>query len=95
MTAKRSLYRPCRTIGTPQDRIFISCWKNTDHIGDLLQELHPTPAVCGLPKEEAFRFIPDNEGYDRSYYSGFTGWLDTEGAYRYLRQSALHGNKAG
>jgi 2-succinyl-5-enolpyruvyl-6-hydroxy-3-cyclohexene-1-carboxylate synthase len=50
-----------------------------DHIGDLLQELHPTPAVCGLPKEEAFRFIPDNEGYDRSYYSGFTGWLDTEG----------------
>ena len=35
--------------------------------------------VCGLPKEEAFRFIPDNEGYDRSYYSGFTGWLDTEG----------------
>ena len=53
--------------------------KNTDHIGDLLQELHPTPAVCGLPKEEAFRFIPDNEGYDRSYYSGFTGWLDTEG----------------
>ena len=36
--------------------------KNTDHIGDLLQELHPTPAVCGLPKEEAFRFIPDNEG---------------------------------
>ena len=53
--------------------------KNTDHIGDLLQELHPTTAVCGMPKEEAFRFIPDNEGYDRSYYSGFTGWLDTEG----------------
>ena len=53
--------------------------KNTDHIGDLLQELHPTPAVCGLPKEEAFRFILNNEGYDRSYYSGFTGWLDTEG----------------
>lgn len=53
--------------------------KNTDHIGDLLQELHPTPAVCGLPKEETFRFIPENEGYDRSYYSGFTGRLDTEG----------------
>lgn len=53
--------------------------KNADHIGDLLQALHPTPAVCGLPKEEAFRFIADNEGYDRRYYSGFTGWLDTEG----------------
>ena len=53
--------------------------KNTDNIGNLLQELHPTPAVCGLPKEDAFRFILENEGYDRSYYSGFTGWLDTEG----------------
>ena len=53
--------------------------KNTDNIGNLLQELHPTPAVCGLPKEDAFRFILENEGYDRSYYSGFIGWLDTKG----------------
>lgn len=53
--------------------------KNTDNIGNLLQGLHPTPAVCGLPKEDAFRFILENEGYDRSYYSGFIGWLDTEG----------------
>lgn len=53
--------------------------KNTDNIGNLRQELHPTPAVCGLPKEDAFRFILENEGYDRSYYSGFIGWLDTEG----------------
>ena len=30
---------------------FFFLLKNTDHIGDLLQELHPTPAVCGLPKE--------------------------------------------
>ena len=53
--------------------------KDTGGLGNLLQELHPTPAVCGLPKEEAFRFIQDNEGYDRSYYSGFIGWLDPEG----------------
>ncbi|WP_455674954.1 isochorismate synthase [Phocaeicola sp.] len=52
--------------------------KNTDHLGDFIQELHPTPAVCGLPKEDAFRFILENEGYDRSYYSGFIGWLDPE-----------------
>ena len=37
------------------------------------------PAVCGLPKEEAYRFILDNEGYDRRYYSGFIGWLDPDG----------------
>lgn len=47
-----------------------------DKLGDLLSLLHPTPAVCGLPKEEAYRFILENEGYDRRYYSGFVGWLD-------------------
>lgn len=43
--------------------------------GKLLNALHPTPAVCGLPKEKAFQFIVDNEGYDRRYYSGFIGRL--------------------
>lgn len=52
--------------------------KNGDRLGELLQELHPTPAVCGLPKEEAFEFILENEGHERSYYSGITGWLDPE-----------------
>lgn len=40
---------------------------------DMLQLLHPTSAVCGLPKEPALRFILSHEGYDRSYYSGFLG----------------------
>lgn len=48
-------------------------------LGDLLKLLHPTPAVCGLPKEEAYRFIIENEGYDRKYYSGFIGWLNPQG----------------
>lgn len=47
--------------------------------GDLLALLHPTPAVCGLPKERAHAFILENEGYDRSYYSGFIGWMDPRG----------------
>lgn len=42
-------------------------------VGDLLQALHPTPAVCGLPKEEAFRFILAHEHAPRRYYSGFMG----------------------
>jgi isochorismate synthase len=44
-------------------------------IGDLLHALHPTPAVCGLPKEKARQFILQNEHHDRSYYSGFMGPL--------------------
>ncbi len=50
-----------------------------DRLGSLLALLHPTPAVCGLPKEEAYRFILDHEGYNRRYYSGFIGWLDPAG----------------
>ncbi len=45
-------------------------------LGSLLQALHPTPAVSGLPKEEAFQFIQDHEGYDRRYYTGFLGMLN-------------------
>lgn len=52
---------------------------DTGKLGDLLKQLHPTPAVCGLPKEETYRFILKNEGYDRRYYSGFIGWLDPKG----------------
>ncbi len=44
-------------------------------IGALIEQIHPTPAVAGLPKQEALRFIGQEEGMDRSYYSGFLGTL--------------------
>lgn len=40
---------------------------------DLLELLHPTPAVCGIPKEKALKWISNNEDYDREYYAGFIG----------------------
>ncbi len=51
-----------------------------DRLGDLLLALHPTPAVCGLPKHEAFDFIVRNEHTPRRYYSGFMGPLGIGGA---------------
>jgi isochorismate synthase len=42
----------------------------------LIDLLHPTPAVCGLPKEAAKQFILDNENYNRSYYTGYLGELN-------------------
>ncbi|MFV5695904.1 chorismate-binding protein [Flavobacterium sp. LB3P122] len=39
--------------------------------------LHPTPAVCGLPKEQSKAFILENENYDRSFYTGFLGELNS------------------
>lgn len=50
---------------------------DADHLGDLLNTLHPTPAVCGLPKNEAFQFIVSNEHTPRRYYSGFMGPLNS------------------
>lgn len=58
---------------------FLFQLKETQHLGNLLKELHPTPAVCGLPKDDAYQFITAHEGYDRRYYTGFVGWLDPEG----------------
>lgn len=48
-------------------------------LGDLLKLLHPTPAVCGVPKEKAFQFILEHETTPRTYYTGFLGWLDPQG----------------
>lgn len=39
--------------------------------------LHPTPAVCGLPKEASKDFILENENYERTFYTGFLGELNT------------------
>lgn len=52
--------------------------ENTD-LKALIFALHPTPAVCGRPKNEARNFILENEAYDREYYSGFHGELNIDG----------------
>ena len=41
--------------------------------GNLIARLHPTPAVCGLPKEEAFEMILEIEKHNRELYTGFLG----------------------
>src|SRR5688572_29420702 len=39
----------------------------------MLQLLHPTSAVCGMPLAPALEFLKNKEGYDREYYAGFLG----------------------
>ena len=48
-------------------------------LGDLILELHPTPAVCGSPTKAAQGFIAANEKHDRSLYAGFWGPWNAEG----------------
>lgn len=39
----------------------------------LINKLHPTPAVCGLPKQAAIDFIVNTEVHQRKYYTGYLG----------------------
>ena len=52
---------------------------SNERIGNLLATLHPTPAVCGLPKRQTYQFITRNEHTPRRYYSGFMGMLQPTG----------------
>ena len=44
----------------------------------LINALHPTPAVAGVPKEKAIEFIKSEEGYNRLFYTGFLGIITKE-----------------
>jgi len=46
-------------------------------IQKVIQLLHPTPAVCGLPKDRSTAFILENENYNRTFYTGFLGELNS------------------
>ena len=68
--------------------------------GDLLdaaERLHPTPAVCGLPRERARGFIRECEGLERGWYTGGIGWVDALGDGEWdvaLRCALLEGAQA-
>lgn len=40
---------------------------------ELVSDLHPSPAVCGMPKQSAKEFIIKHEPHHRDYYCGFLG----------------------
>lgn len=70
-----------------------------DHLNplDLLVSLHPTPAVAGIPREEAFRAIQTHETFERSLYAAPLGWLDHQGNGEFvvgIRSALLSGCRA-
>ncbi|GIL93104.1 hypothetical protein Vretifemale_20563 [Volvox reticuliferus] len=46
----------------------------------LLAALHPTPAVCGRPREAALGYLDELESFDRGWYAGPFGWISGAGA---------------
>jgi isochorismate synthase len=44
-----------------------------DKLGSFLRELHPTPAVCGMPRHDSLELLQKLEKHQREYYAGFLG----------------------
>lgn len=64
---------------------------------ELVDALHPTPAVCGRPRDAALRVIAELEGLDRDRYAGAVGWVDAAGNGRFavsLRGATIVGPSA-
>lgn len=63
----------------------------------VLNELHPTPAVCGLPRDKALEFITETELHQRKYYAGYLGPCNMNGKtewYVNLRCAELFSERA-
>jgi menaquinone-specific isochorismate synthase len=62
-----------------------------EHVLRLVEALHPTPAVGGLPPTAALRTIRETEAFDRGWYAAPVGWFDAEGdgAFAVAIRSAL------
>jgi isochorismate synthase len=64
---------------------------------DLVERLHPTPAMGGFPRERALRLIRQYEKLDRGWYAGPIGWLNRDGDGEFvvgIRSALLDGNSA-
>ncbi|KAK4437096.1 Isochorismate synthase, chloroplastic [Sesamum alatum] len=62
----------------------------------ILSSLHPTPAVCGHPMEEARIVISETEMFDRGMYAGPVGWFGgAESEFAVGIRSALVGKGVG
>ena len=63
----------------------------------LAAALHPTPAVCGVPRDAARALIRELEPFERDGYGGPVGWVDANGDGEWaiaLRCAELRGDVA-
>lgn len=63
-------------------------------LASIIEALHPTPAVCGLPMNATKSFILENENYNREYYTGFLGELNLRSERDRTSSSRNQENKA-
>lgn len=71
--------------------------KEGSNLLDLVQDLHPTPALGGEPKQEAMSLIRQYETMSRGYYAAPVGWIDANGDGEFavaIRSALLDGKEA-
>lgn len=71
--------------------------KDGVQIHDLLEKLHPTPAVGGYPKSDSVPYIQEIEQMERGWYSAPVGWFNLNGCGEFavaIRSALLHKNHA-
>jgi isochorismate synthase len=64
---------------------------------DLVERLHPTPAVGGSPRAKALALIRQHEALDRGWYAAPIGWMDRHGEGEFvvgLRSALVRGETA-
>lgn len=67
------------------------------HLLDLVESLHPTPAVGGKPRDVAMVKIPELEPFDRGLYAGPIGWVNAKGEGEFfvaIRSALVDGDSA-
>lgn len=82
----KHLYTPVKGIG-----------KEGVSLLEMLEGLHPTPALGGYPKEMSMAMIRKNELLDRGWYAAPIGWMDADSDGEFvvaIRSSLIQGSKA-
>ncbi|MEG4085617.1 isochorismate synthase [Microcoleus sp. POL10_C6] len=67
------------------------------HLLKILAQLHPTPAVAGVPRDVALEQIRRCESCDRSLYAAPLGWIDRAGNGEFavgIRSALIDGDRA-
>ncbi|WP_185859158.1 chorismate-binding protein [Blattabacterium cuenoti] len=74
--------------------IYFSFLEEPDY-SKVLDQLHPTPSICGFPKKESLDFIQKYEGYKRNFYTGYIGTVNRKDMelYLHLRCARIKENK--
>ncbi|PSP75586.1 isochorismate synthase [Halobacteriales archaeon QS_1_68_20] len=67
------------------------------HVLSLVEALHPTPAVGGLPRDTALALIRETEAFERGWYASPVGWFDAAGDGEFtvaIRSAVADGRRA-